>query len=350
MTRRGDLFVELCLDLVGQAQRVGDEHRGSHRVVLGLADQVCGDVRRVGGVVGQDRDLGGSGLGVDPDDALEQSLRSDGVDVARSGDEVHPTAGPRAVGEHRDRLGAADGVHLRDAEQLTGSQDRRVRESRTPLAEAGRLRRAGEGDRADAGHLGGYDVHQHARDQRRQTSGDVEAHPVDRDHPCCDSCTRSEVGDRVGLHLGRAGDPEPSDGLFEPRPNARIQSRQRLAQCLAGHHDVSLVHAVEALAVLQDRLDPPVADVVADRPYDVQRGLDIEVGARHESAVVGRCASPVSCPGGALGRDRAASQVDPANHGPSLGARDPATGPAPGGRTPARTRSRFRDRRRRLAM
>ena len=40
-----------------------------------------------------------------------------------------------------------------------------------------------EGDRADAGHLGGYDVHQHARDQRRHASGDVEADPVDRDHP-----------------------------------------------------------------------------------------------------------------------------------------------------------------------
>ena len=33
------------------------------------------------------------------------------------------------------------------------------------------------------------------------------------------------------------------------------------------------------------------------------------------------------------GRQRAAPQVDPANHGSSLGARDPAPGPAPGGRT-----------------
>ena len=50
---------------------VGDEDGGGQRVVLGLADQVGGDVHRVGGVVGEDRDLGGAGLGVDADPALE---------------------------------------------------------------------------------------------------------------------------------------------------------------------------------------------------------------------------------------------------------------------------------------
>ena len=36
--------------------------------------------------------------------------------------------GPDAVGEHRDRLGAADGVDLVDAEQRARGQDRGVRE------------------------------------------------------------------------------------------------------------------------------------------------------------------------------------------------------------------------------
>jgi hypothetical protein len=59
---------ELGHDRVGQRDaRVGDEHRRGERVVLGLADQVGGDVGGVGGVVGEDRDLGGPGLGVDAD-------------------------------------------------------------------------------------------------------------------------------------------------------------------------------------------------------------------------------------------------------------------------------------------
>ena len=209
-----------------------------------------------------------------------------------------------------------------------------MREARAPLAEAGRLGRAGQGDRADAGHLGGYDVHQHARDQRRHAAGDVEAHPVDRDQPCGDPGTRPEVGDRVGLHLGLAGDPQPADGLLETRAHLRVQRRQRLAQRLAGHHDVGLANAVEALGVLDDRLDPAVADVVADRPHDVQRGLDVEVGARHQGAVVGSGASPGAAPGPA--RDGPPRRSIRRIMGPSLGARDPATGPAPGGRTPAR--------------
>ena len=65
-----------------------------------------------------------------PDDALEQSLGRDGVDVAGSGDQVDAAAGTGAVGEHGDRLGAADGVDLVDAEQLAGREDRRVREAR----------------------------------------------------------------------------------------------------------------------------------------------------------------------------------------------------------------------------
>ena len=63
----GDLAGQLLLDGVGQLVAVGDQHGGGQRVVLGLADQVGGDVLGVGGVVGEDRDLGRAGLGVDAD-------------------------------------------------------------------------------------------------------------------------------------------------------------------------------------------------------------------------------------------------------------------------------------------
>ena len=56
--------------------------------MLGLADQVGGDVHRVGGGVGEDRDLGRAGLGVDADHAAHQPFGGGDVDVARAGDDV----------------------------------------------------------------------------------------------------------------------------------------------------------------------------------------------------------------------------------------------------------------------
>ena len=82
----------------------------------------------VGGVVGEHGDLGGPGLGVDADDALQHPLGGHRVDVARAGHQVDRPARAGAVGEHGDRLGAADGVHLLDSQQRAGGQDRRVRQ------------------------------------------------------------------------------------------------------------------------------------------------------------------------------------------------------------------------------
>src|SRR5690606_13997657 len=95
--RHGDAFgvlggghpdAQLGLDGVGQRGGRGDQHRGGDHVVLGLADQIGGDVAGVGGVVGEHRDLGGAGLGVDADDPLEQALGGGDPDVAGAGDHV----------------------------------------------------------------------------------------------------------------------------------------------------------------------------------------------------------------------------------------------------------------------
>ena len=66
----------------------GDQHRRRRRVVLGLGDQVRRDVHRIGRVVGEHGDLGGPGLGVDPDQAAQQPLGRGEVGVARAGDHV----------------------------------------------------------------------------------------------------------------------------------------------------------------------------------------------------------------------------------------------------------------------
>ena len=128
---------------VGQLDAGGDQHAGGHLVVLGLADQVGGDMRRVGGVVGEDRDLGGPGLGVDADLRAADPLGGGDVDVAGPGDHVDrrqfgPVGVGAAVGQQRDGLGAADGPYLVDAQQRGRGQDRRVRQS-VELAACGGL-------------------------------------------------------------------------------------------------------------------------------------------------------------------------------------------------------------------
>ncbi len=90
--------------------------------MLGLADQVGGDVRRVGGVVGQDGDLGRPGFGVDADPRAADPFGRGDVDVAGPGDHVDrcqlgAVGVDSAVGQQRDRLRAADRPHLVDAEQ-----------------------------------------------------------------------------------------------------------------------------------------------------------------------------------------------------------------------------------------
>ena len=61
------LGAQFGVDRVGERGARRDQDAGGHFVVLGLRDQVGGDVHRVGGVVGQDGDLGRAGLGVDAD-------------------------------------------------------------------------------------------------------------------------------------------------------------------------------------------------------------------------------------------------------------------------------------------
>ena len=62
-----DLPLELGVDRVRERVAGGDQHGRGRRVVLGLGDQVRGDVHRVRRLVGEHRDLGGPGLAVDPD-------------------------------------------------------------------------------------------------------------------------------------------------------------------------------------------------------------------------------------------------------------------------------------------
>ena len=186
--------------------------------MLGLRYQVGGDEPRVGGVVGQDADLGRAGLGVDADDAAQQPLGRRDVDVARPHHQVGGPTVAGAVGEHRDRLGAADRMDLVDAEQGAGREHDRVRQAAVVP-----LRRAGDRERPDAGDLGGDDVHDDAGRIGHQAARHVEPDPADR-HPLLgDPCRRGRPRRRRAAGAAPRARCEPA----EPPPRGRRAPRGR---------------------------------------------------------------------------------------------------------------------------
>ena len=214
------------------------------------------------------------------------------------GHEVDPRAGADAVGEHRDRLGAADGVHLVDAEQRARREDRRVRQAAVLL-----LRRRRQRDRADAGHLGGDDVHQHAGDQRRDAAGHVEADPVDR---------HLAVGHAWHRRRARWSRPAPArprrwpaaGGSTPPaRPGCRGRGWPARPRSASGGTRMSVwVTPSYCSRHLQDRLEPAGADRLADRVHRRDRRLDVEVGARHQRPGSPRDAGRAGRSGASCGR------------------------------------------------
>ncbi len=264
--------------------------------MLSLADQVCRNECSLGRVVGEHRDLGGSCLGVDADQALEETLGGDGVDVARAGDEIDLLAAGNAVGEHRDGLGAPDGVDLVDAEQSAGSEDGRVWQAAELL-----LGRGGEGDRSDAGNLRRDHVHDHGGDEGCQAPGHVEADSPYGHHPLLDDGTGCEFRALVGLELLGTRGAEATDRLLETGADRGVEDFECVGDGFRWDAYVGLLDAVELRGVLPNRLDATVTHVVTDGPHHMNRRFDVEVRARHGAAVVGA--------GGA------SPKVDTADHG-----------------------------------
>ena len=107
--------------------------------MLGLAEQVGGENRRIGGLVRDDQDLRRAGDEVDADLPEEAPLRLDDIRVARSGEEVDRRDRFRSECHCRERLHAAEHVDLVGSGEVHG-RDGRVRHA-TVRAGACRRRR-----------------------------------------------------------------------------------------------------------------------------------------------------------------------------------------------------------------
>ena len=277
------LRFEFGADGLRQLDRIGDQHRPGQRIVLGLADQVGGDVAGIGGVVGQDRDLGRAGLGVDADQSAQQSFGGHHVDVAGAGDQVDRLAQPwHAVGEHRDRLCSADRIHLGHAEQRAHGQNRRVR---LP-AELG-LRGRRNGDGRHARHLRGHHVHQHRGRQRRQSPGHVQADPVDGRRTSLDHRSRRGFGAPGFCPRFEFGDRSPTaDRLDQGGAQLRGQVALGSSDDVRGHQERRGHTPIEALGELAQGVHSTAGDRVTDRTHPLDRVFDVHRGARNDGAVV----------------------------------------------------------------
>ncbi len=255
--------------------------------MLGLADEVGRHVGGVGGVVGEDHDLGGAGLGVDADDALQRALGCRHVDVARAGDEVDGGAAATvrqvdAEGEHGDRLRAADRVHLVDPEQEARGEDRRVR----PAVEVA-LRRRHDGERRHARHLRGHDVHDDAARVDRPAAGHVQAHPVDGQPPLGDRAAGHDGRRDVGAALVHVHAACPVDRLEQRGPDGRLERVGGGLEPLDGNAERRRPDAVEPLGPAQHRSRALGAHVVDDGPDPLPRVGHVHRRARHDGTRVG---------------------------------------------------------------
>lgn len=288
--------------------------------MLGLADQVGGDVRRVGCVVGQDGDLGRAGLGVDADDAAQQPLGGGDPDVARPGDHVDRVAvrgalgvDRRAVRQHRDGLGAADGVDLVDTQQGAGGEHPGVGQAAVLL-----LRRARHHQRAHPGRLGRHHVHHHGRRIHRQAAGDVEADPVDRHPALGHRAARHHLGGVVGAALVGVHLAGPRDRLQQRGAHLGSEGALRLGDRLGGHPQHLGRDPVEALTGLPDRRVTMLPDRLHEGADPLDGHGDVELGTGQQAARV----------------TDAAAQVDPVQH--PCESRRPARTATGAARTPGR--------------
>ncbi len=244
--RRGERFV------------VGDEDRLRALVVLGLRQQIGGDPVGIAGLVGDDQHLGRAGDHVDADFAEHDALGGRDIGVARPDDLGDRRDGLGAIGQGRDRLGAADAENLVDAGKLGGRQHQRI--------EFAARRRHHHGDPRHAGDLGRHRVHQHRGRISRGAARHIKPDRLDRG-PARAELDAERIGEAIVLrHLTAVISLDAGAGEFECVERLAAARRNGRRDLVRGHADANAVEIelVEFERVVLERAIAAGGDVGDD--------------------------------------------------------------------------------------
>lgn len=193
------------------------------------------------------------------------------------------------------------GVHLVDAEQGAGGEDRRVRQSAELL-----LRGRGYGQALDTGLLRRDDVHHDGGRVDGAAARHVQADALDRDPLLGDRAAGDDLGGVRGAALLAVDEAGAPDGLLEGGPDGRVELFEGTADRLGGHAQARDPHMVEFLAIVDHCRRATMPHVLADRPHRLQGGFHVELGTGQQVAQ-----------GGTLGEGFVA-QIDSRDHGSIL--------------------------------
>ena len=247
------LSVELVLHLLEHLFRRGDEQHLRVAAMLSLRQQVGGHEGRIGGIVGDDAHLGGTGGHVDG-----HIVEADGL----LGSHDEAVAGPKDLVDlgHRGRaIGhRSDGLHTADLEDAADTCHTSGKEDSGMDGTLGTGRRA-EHYLATACQSGGRGEHEHGAEKRRRATRHIETDALD-------GHVLLPAGDtRTGLHLRQVvqlGSMERTDVLIGLTDGIAQVGRQLLlgsVELLVG--DLQTVEA-DMVELLFKRLHGSIAFVL----------------------------------------------------------------------------------------
>ena len=176
--------------------------------MLCLGEQIHGDPLGVNRPVREDQNFRGAGDHIDAHAPENLSLCFRNKAVTGTDNFVHPGNGGRAIGQCRNSLRAAHGVHLVNTRQRRGCQHRGV--------DFTTGRRCDHDNALYTGDFRWNRVHQHRRRIARPTAGHINTHAIERRDPLA-----QQIAFLV-LVLPTLG----TLTLVEP-PNARRRPRER---------------------------------------------------------------------------------------------------------------------------
>ena len=226
--------------------------------MLGLRQQIGGDPVGIAGLVGDDQHLGRPGDHVDADLAEHDALGGRHISVARPDDLGDRRDGRGAIGQGRDRLGAADAENLVDAGKLRRRQHQRI--------EFAARRRHHHRDPRHAGDLGRHRVHQHRGRIGRGAARHIKPDRLDRG-PARAEFDAERIGEAIVLrHLAAVIGLDAAAGEFERVERLAAARRNGRGDLGRGHAgaDAVEIEPVEFERVVLERAIAAGGDVGDD--------------------------------------------------------------------------------------